>query len=107
MIIRKYQASNQKYPLDEWLNKLRDKRAKSRILLRLERLKLGLFGDWKSVGNGVYELRIDTGKGYRVYYGKEGETVVLLLVGGDKSSQPKDIKQATGYWNDYKENNND
>lgn len=107
MIIKKYQASNQKFPLDEWLNKLRDKRARSRILLRLERLKLGLFGDWKSVGNGVYELRIDTGKGYRVYYGKSGDMLVLLLLGGDKSSQSKDIKQAITYWKDYQENHDE
>ncbi len=81
---------------------LRDKRAKARIQTRVDRLSLGLFGDWKSVGEGVFELRISEGKGYRVYYGKEGEAIVILLCGGNKSSQTKDIKQAKIYWKDYK-----
>ena len=58
----------------------------------------------KSLGDGVYELRIDFGPGYRVYYGLDGDVVVLLLSGGDKSTQAKDIKQAKEYWNEYKKN---
>jgi len=103
MEIYKYQAETEKIPFDEWMEKLRDKRAKSRIQTRLDRLLLGLFGDWKSVGDGVYELRIPEGQGYRVYYGKEGETIVILLCGGNKSSQTSDIKLAKAYWEDYKE----
>lgn len=102
MEIFKYQIDDEKIPLDEWLEALRDKRAKARIQTRIDRLSLGLFGDWKSVGEGVFELRISEGKGYRVYYGKEGETIVILLCGGDKSSQTKDIKQAKIYWKDFK-----
>jgi putative addiction module killer protein len=74
------------------------------ILKKVKRIALGNFGDTKSLGDGVYELRIDIGPGYRVYYGLDGKTVVLLLSGGDKSTQIKDIKQAKEYWNDYKEN---
>jgi putative addiction module killer protein len=65
-------------------------------------LQLGLFGDAKSVGEGVNELRIAFGPGYRIYYALDGEVVVLLLCGGDKSTQGKDIKQAKDYWNDYR-----
>ena len=103
MEILKYQTPDDKIPLDDWLDSLRDKRAKARILVRLDRLKLGLFGDWKPVGDGVCELRITEGQGYRVYYAKEGDVIVILLCGGNKSSQKKDIKQAKTYWLDYKE----
>ena len=102
MEILKYQTSDEKIPLDDWLDSLRDKRAKARIQIRLDRLKLGLFGDWKPVGDGVCELRITEGLGYRVYYAKEGDIIVILLCGGNKSSQKKDIKQAKTYWQDYK-----
>jgi putative addiction module killer protein len=59
-------------------------------------------GDWRSVGDGVCELRIDYGPGYRVYYGQDGEALILLLCGGDKRTQAKDIEKAHGYWKDYK-----
>ena len=81
--------------------KLKDVRAKARILVQLDRLGLGLSGDWKSVGGGVHELRIDEGKGYRVYYGRHGATVVILLCGGTKSTQSRDIEQAKTYWREY------
>jgi len=102
MEIFKYQIDNEKIPFDEWMEKLRDKRAKSRIQVRLDRLLLGLFGDFKSLGDGIYELRIPEGQGYRIYYGKEGDTVVILLCGGNKSSQSSDINRAKAYWKDYK-----
>ncbi len=102
MEILKYQTIDEKIPLDDWLSSIRDKKAIARILVRLDRLKLGLFGDWKPVGEGVCELRIPEGQGYRVYYAKDGETIVILLCGGNKSSQKKDIKQAKAYWLDYK-----
>jgi putative addiction module killer protein len=100
--VRRYQTADGKVPLTEWLNDLRDGQARARILSRLERLQVGLFGDWKSVGAGVCELRMDHGPGYRIYYGQEGATLVLLLCGGDKATQSKDIEKAHGYWKDYK-----
>lgn len=78
----------------EWLDELRDSRAKARILVRLRRLSMGNFGDWKSVGDGVSELRIDYGPGYRVYFTRRGKSVVILLVGGTKKSQRQDVKRA-------------
>ena len=78
----------------KWLDGLRDVRAKARILLRLRRLSLGNFGDWESVGEGVSELRVDYGPGYRVYLTRQGTSIVILLAGGTKSSQNRDLKRA-------------
>ena len=78
----------------KWLDGLNDVRARARILVRIERLAAGNPGDVKPVGEGVSELRIDYGPGYRVYYKKQGQKVVVLLAGGDKNSQAKDIKTA-------------
>ncbi len=73
-----------------------------RIDARLARVQLGNFGDTKGVGEGVLELRIDYGPGYRVYLGRDGSAVVILLLGGDKRTQSKDIDTAKKYWADYK-----
>lgn len=78
----------------KWLDGLSDIRARARIQARIERLATGNPGDVKAVGEGVSELRIDYGPGYRVYYKKQGQKVVILLAGGDKSTQAKDIKTA-------------
>ena len=78
----------------KWLHKLKDIKAKVTIVRRIERAKNGNFGDFKSLGSEVYELRITTGPGYRVYYTIKGGKLVLLLVGGDKSTQAKDIEKA-------------
>ena len=96
--IKTYVKSNGKSPFESWITDLRDKSAKARIFTRIDRLRLGNFGGCKSVGGGVFELRIHFGPGYRVYFGLIGSEVVLLLLGGDKSSQGKDIKTAQGYW---------
>ena len=101
MEIRKYRDSRGRIPFDQWFEGLRDRRAKARIQIRVDRLAIGLEGDSKSVGGGIRELRIPEGKGYRVYYGRDGETVVLLLCGGDKSTQTRDIENAKQYWRDY------
>jgi putative addiction module killer protein len=78
----------------DWLRKLRDGKARSRILIRIRLLSLGNFGDIKPVGNGVNELRIDYGPGYRVYLQQRGSVLVLLLAGGSKKTQPADIAKA-------------
>jgi putative addiction module killer protein len=78
----------------KWIDELQDIRARARILVRIERLAAGNPGDVKPVGEGVSEMRIDYGPGYRVYFKKIGQKVVILLAGGDKNSQPKDIKTA-------------
>lgn len=78
----------------EWLGRLRDREARARIQVRLQRLRLGLFGDAKPVGEGVGELRIDYGPGYRVYYIRQGAELIVLLCGGDKRRQQQDIVRA-------------
>ena len=78
----------------EWFSSLRDRQAKARIDIRIRRLSLGNPGDVKAVGEGVSELRIDYGPGYRVYFVQHGQTVVILLAGGDKRTQDRDIKTA-------------
>jgi putative addiction module killer protein len=79
---------------EHWLTRLGDLRAKAKILTRLKRAELGNLGDHKSVGDGVFKMRIDYGPGYRVYFARAGGVVIILLCGGDKSSQSKDIKKA-------------
>lgn len=77
-----------------WIDELRDQQGRARILVRVERLAAGNPGDAKPVGEGVSELRIDVGPGYRVYYTQQGQKIVILLAGGDKSTQATDIKTA-------------
>jgi putative addiction module killer protein len=87
----------------EWFVALADRQAQARIQARIDRIERGLFGDCEPMGEGVWELRIDWGPGYRVYYARAGERIVLLLCGGDKRKQQADIKRAKEYWRDYKE----
>ena len=103
--VRQYQSTGGRVPLSEWLSRLNDVVTRARIIARLDRLTAGLRGDWRSVGHGVNELRIDHGPGYRVYFAQHGPTVVILLCGGDKHRQTKDIEQAHAYWKDYKARN--
>ncbi len=97
-----YQAVNGIFPFREWMARLKDKLAKARMAQRLHQLELGNMGDAKAVGEGVVELRVHIGAGYRVYCGRYGEHWVVLLCGGDKSSQPKDIERAKGFWAEWK-----
>lgn len=101
MKIKLYQHEDGRVPFDIWLANIRDKRAKAKILIRLDRVHLGNFGDSKSVGQGVSELRINEGKGYRVYYGRKEKEIILLLCGGDKATQQTDIQLAKKYWRKY------
>ena len=98
-----YCAPNGREPFTEWLKSFRDQRARKQIQTRLDRLEAGNLGDYRSVGDGVFELRLQFGPGYRVYFGEVDHTIILLLCGGDKSSQVRDIERAKAYWRDYKE----
>jgi putative addiction module killer protein len=98
-----YETEQGEAPFSEWLDSLRDRSARARIRKRLDRVELGNLGDYKSVGVGVFELRIDHGPGYRVYYGNIDLTIVLLLCGGGKDTQEGDIEQAKQFWNDFKQ----
>jgi putative addiction module killer protein len=103
--VNEYTDEKGKSPYAQWLGCLRDAKAKAKIIMRVDKIELGLFGDVEPVGDGLSELRIHYGPGYRVYYGKEGNKVYLLLCGGDKSTQSKDIKKAKEYWKDHKGRN--
>jgi putative addiction module killer protein len=100
--VREYLTGEGRSPFAEWLDGLRDRYARARIETRLARVRLGNLGDYAAVGDGVYELRVFYGPGYRIYFGLESNTVVLLLCGGTKSSQRRDIATAKAYWNDYR-----
>jgi len=91
-----------KIPFSKWFDSLQDEKAKTTINKRLNRVRLGNLGDYRSVGEGVCELKIDYGPGYRIYFGQVGTTIILLLCGGDKSSQEQDISLAIEYWNEYR-----
>lgn len=100
--IREYLTALGRSPFGEWLSLLKDVRGRAKVRIRLDRLSLGNLGDYKPVGEGVQELRIDFGPGYRVYIGQDGKSLILLLCGGDKSTQAQDIQAAQEYWADYK-----
>ena len=101
--INEYTDKQDRSPYAVWLASLRDVRARARVIMRVDRMELGLFGDSEPVGEGLSELKIDYGPGYRVYYGKESQDAYLLLCGGNKSTQSRDIKRAKTYWQEYKE----
>ena len=98
-----YEISHGKVPFEDWLEDLKDKKARAIIRARLDRLEEGNPGEHEAVGNGVYELKIRFGPGYRVYFGVESKVIVILLLGGDKGTQRKDIEKACEYWHSYKE----
>lgn len=98
-----YQDDKGKEPFTEWLAGLRDQRGRRIILSRIGRLEQGLYGDSHAVGEGVLELRVFFGPGYRVYFGEEAGHRIILLCGGDKDSQDQDIQAAKEYWREYKD----
>jgi putative addiction module killer protein len=97
------QVIKQSDVFSKWLRKLRDRKARAKILARIDRLRTGNPGDVKPAGSGISELRIDHGPGYRVYFQQRGEKLALLLCGGDKKTQDADIKRAIKIANDWKE----
>ncbi|MDR3176200.1 MAG: type II toxin-antitoxin system RelE/ParE family toxin [Desulfovibrio sp.] len=88
-------------PYQKWVDALRDNRARIAVLRRIDRAALGNFGDHKACRDGVSEMRVDVGPGYRVYYFQHGQTLVVLLCGGDKRTQDADISKAVGYRTDF------
>ena len=98
-----YRDPNGREPFTEWLKSLQDQRTRKRIQSRIDRIESGNLGKPEPVGDGVFELRLQFGPGYRVYFGQVGNTIVLLLCGGDKSTQVRDIERAKNYWREYKE----
>lgn len=98
-----YETANGKRPLEEWIEDLGEWHTQAKIWTRIDRLKMGNFGDCKTLQDGVCELRIHYGPGIRIYYGKIGTKLILLLCGGDKGSQEKDIAKAKGYFKEFQE----
>ena len=101
--VQYYRTPNGRQPFIQWFESIREKNTQNRIDKRLERLEDGNFGDCQSVGEGVFELRLHFGPGYRIYFGQIGDRLVLLLCGEDKASQARDIKLAKTYWREYEE----
>ena len=104
--VQEYLTENGQSPFNDWLLGLRDLRARARVRTRLDRVSLGNLGDYVSVGDGIFELRIFYGPGYRVYYCLEGDNVMLLLIGGIKGTQQRDIQTARAYSADYRRREN-
>lgn len=105
--VQLYATTNGKEPISEWLRSLKDKNSQALIFQRLQRIKLGHFGDCKPLDNGLWEFRIHSGAGYRIYYYRIGKRIILLLCGGDKGGQNKDIKLALKYLEDHRRRANE
>ena len=100
--VLRYQTENGTQPFTEWLESIQDKATQARLRVRLRRLEAGLIGDCESVGEGVLELREHHSGGYRIYFGRHGRTIVILLTEGTKRTQSGDIEAAKSYWVDWK-----
>ncbi len=100
--IRLLQTAKGSVPFEKWFDRLKDKRIQAIVDARLTRLLDGNFGDHKQVGKGVFELRIQTGPGYRIYYGLDGPRLVILIAGASKRSQKADIETAQELWKEYR-----
>ena len=105
--IRHYLTIDEKDVYLDWLKQVRDTVAKTAVVRRVNRIEQGNFGDHKFCRDGVWELCIDVGAGYRVYYAIAGQLIVLLLCGGDKKTQSKDIERACTYWQDWQRRTDD
>ena len=102
-----YETPNGKRPFERWFKEIQEIRCRAQVRFRLERLKVGNFGDCKTIGEGVQELRIHYGPGFRIYYSKIGNTIILLLCGGEKKSQTTDINRAKEYLKEYQSREKD
>lgn len=100
--IRIYKNAQHHSPFYNWLNSLKDKTIRARVARRLDRVTLGNFGDFKNLGRGILELRLQFGPGYRIYFAEIDNQIILLLCGGDKSTQSSDLALAHLYWKDFK-----
>ena len=99
--VAQYIGANERNRFDDWFQRL-EPQTRARIQTRLDRIELGGFGDYRSVGRGVFEFRIHFGPGYRVYFGRDGDTLVVLLGGGSKRRQARDVARAQVDWKAYK-----
>ena len=102
ILLIEYETPDGKCPFKIWTDSLRNIQTQARVFRYVRSLSLGIFNNCRSVGEGVHELKIDFGPGYRVYFGNEGKTIVILLCGGSKKSQNKDIALALKYWAEYR-----
>ncbi len=100
--VLRFQTEDGAQPFSGWLESIQDKATQARLRVRLRRLEAGLFGDCEAVGEGVFELREHHGAGYRMYFGRQGRALVILLAGGTKRTQSRDIALAKDYWADWK-----
>jgi putative addiction module killer protein len=102
-VLYRYQTHDGRSPFNEWLfSKKADPVIQARVLARLARLRVGNMGDCKALGEGLSELRLSFGPGYRIYFGQKGRQIIILLCGGDKSTQKADIRTAREYWRDFR-----
>jgi putative addiction module killer protein len=102
LVVEIYETEAGKVPFSEWLVDLKNKNAAARILLRIDRAKLGNLGDHKLIDDGLFEFRVDTGAGYRVYFGRINPQSIVILWAGDKSTQQRDIEKSQQYWIEYR-----
>jgi len=100
--VQEYVTADGRNPFRQWLAGL-DVRTRARIQARILRFSTGNLGDHKAIGSGIWEARVMFGPGYRIYFGKDGTSLIVLLVGGDKGTQPRDIRRAQQFWKDYEE----
>lgn len=105
--IRIYETENGKRPFEDWVKSIKNTSTIRRIQARLAGVIAGNLGDMKPVGSGVMELRLFFGSGYRIYFGIASDDLIILLLGGDKSLQNKDIQKAKKYWSDFRSKNNE
>ena len=102
VVVEICQDRQNRRPFTTWLNSLNDLKAKGSIRARLNRVRMGNFGDCKPIAGGIFELRIDIGPGYRVYFGRETGTKIIILLGGEKGTQKRDIEKVKKYWANYR-----